>query len=61
MNEIKKDDHVRIVEDAFEELVGMEGTVSRLSMDKRTAFVMGPHHMGVWCSVSNLELVEETQ
>lgn len=47
---------VRIVEDEYEEMVGAVGTIVEFSPDGTSAIVK--FGIPVWCSVSNLEEVD---
>lgn len=56
---------VRIVVDEYPQLVGVVGTIEKISDDETTAWVttnnkvktVGFFPFGVWCSISNLEEV----
>lgn len=50
---------VRILEDEYPGLVGMVGELVEFGPDRTTAWVVKHPPFGVWCSVANLEEVEE--
>lgn len=52
-------DKVRIVEDEYPELVGVIGTIEKISDDGTVAWVV--RHSGIWCSLSNLEKVNDDE
>jgi len=56
-------DRVRVIADEYPELVGTEGTVTNFSKDMTTAWVASDadDRFGMWCSVSNLVVIEEGQ
>lgn len=51
-------DRVRIVRDEYPELVGREGLIKQFSYDQVTAWIESDSMVGVWCCVSDLELVK---
>lgn len=58
-DEFRLGDTVRIIKDEVSELVGLTGTIKLFSNDGTTAWVVRPHGAGLWCAVSNLEVINE--
>ncbi len=54
-------DQVRIEEDEYDEMVGLEGTITQISDDETIAWVVfgGVPEVGAWCSVRYLAAIGE--